>query len=104
MKGKTTIKTNTLRFEDITSRKQRADLNELLRAQFGAPPGVQIEYKACRIERRGGIYWADLRAVREGARLDFNVKFMNASGEMNFAEGWRLKHGESVEMHLYRGA
>jgi len=54
--------------------------------------------------RRGGIYWADLRAMWEGARLDFNVKFMNATGEVTFSEGWRLKRDEPVEMYLYRGA
>jgi len=101
---KSKIKNNEPRFEDLTSPQQRAELNELLCGQFSAPPGTEIECRACRVERRGGIYWADLRAIWEGARLDFSVKFMNASGEMTFSEGWRLKRDEPVEMHLYRGA
>ena len=101
---KHTIKHGEPRFEELTSRKQRAGLNELLCGQFGAPPGTRIEYRVCRVERRGGIYWADLRAMWEGARLDFNVKFMNATGEVTFSEGWRLKRDEPAEMYLYRGA
>ena len=98
------IKNSEPQFEDLTSRRQRAELNELLCGRFGAPPGTEIEYRAYRVERRGGIYWADLRAIWEGARLDFNVKFLNAFGEMSFSEGWRLKREEPVEMYLYRGA
>ena len=98
------IKNREPRFEELTSPQQRADLNEVLRGQFGAPPGTEIEYRACRVERRGGVYWADLRAMWEGARLDCNVKFVNASGEMTYSEGWRLKRDEPVEMRLYRGA
>ena len=98
------IKSTEPRFEELTSRQQRADLNELLCGQFGAPPGTEIACRACRVERRGGIYWADLRAMWEGARIDFNVKFMNATGEVTFSEGWRLKRDEPAEMYLYRGA
>ena len=101
---KRTIKNSEPRFEELTSPQQRADLNELLCGQFDAPPGTEIECKAYRVERRGGVYWADLRAIWADARLDFNVKFLNASGEMSFSEGWRLKCDELVEMHLYRGA
>jgi len=101
---KTKIKNREPRFEELTSRQQRAALGELLRERFGAPPGTEIAYRAYRVERRGGIYWADLRAVYEDERLDFNVKFLNASGEVAYAEGWRLKRDEPVEMYLYRGA
>jgi len=104
MKQNSTVRVSDFQFEDLTSPKQRAAINELLCGRFGAPPGTEIECKALRVERRGGLYWADLRAAWEGARLDFSVKFMNDSGEVNFSEGWRLKRNEPLEMHLYRGA
>ncbi|MDR2686207.1 MAG: hypothetical protein LBB75_00505 [Oscillospiraceae bacterium] len=99
MKRKATVRTGDLRFEDLTSRQQRADLNALLCERLGAPPGTEIACRDVSVQRRGGIYWADLRADWAGASLAFNVKWLNRDGAMEFSEGWRL-----AQMRLYSAA
>ena len=89
------IKNQDPRFHDLTSRQQRADLNELLCGQLGAPPGTEIVYRTMRIARRGGIFWASMRAEWEGALLDFTVRLSNASGELVFSRDATTYGGDS---------
>jgi len=93
------------RFDELTSARQRAAINRLLCGRFGAPPGTEIPYNTvCPIERRGGVYWADLKAEWDRSTLLFNVKWLNKSGEVAFAEGWCLKREGPIDMQVYRGA
>jgi hypothetical protein len=104
MFGKTKVTSRNPGFDKLTSVQQREAINELLCERFGAPPGTEIAYRAHGVERRGGVFSADLKAEWGKATLLFNVKFMNKTGDLEFSEGWHLKCDEPVEMYLYRGA
>ena len=103
MKQNTAVKADDLRFEELTSRRQRAGINELLCERLGAPPGTEIPYSVCCIERRGSVYWADLLAQWEEAPLACSVKWLNTSGDVTFSQGWSLKREEPGGMRIYRG-
>jgi len=92
------------RFDELTSWKQRAELNELLRERFGAPPGTIVACRTVHLERRGGVYWANMKAEWERASFVFHVKWLNKGSGMTFSEGWFRRPDEPSEMSLYRSA
>jgi len=73
-------------FDKLTSPRQRADLNAALRERFGAPLGTEIPYRSLRMERRGGVFWASMRAEWGADALDFTVRFLNATGDLLFSQ------------------